>query len=138
MHTHTQSEEVQEVKMNRFGVIVSVLLASALLINSGCQAKQAFFEFENDPHYPQLVTVSDVQYELVNNKYIQFSGVLTVYEELNESTNVSVMSLFLFQLNCMNRILYTQICFPFSIFHFRSKSMCHLISHMLEWLTTWM
>lgn len=75
--------------MNRFGFVCSVLLASALLINSGCHAKQAFLEFTNDPHYPQLVTVSNVQYQLVGNRYLDFSGVLTIYEELNDGTNVS-------------------------------------------------
>lgn len=75
--------------MNRFGLIFSVLLASTLLINSGCHAKQAYLEFTNDPDYSQLVTVSDVQYQIVANKYLEFSGVLTVYEELNDGTNVS-------------------------------------------------
>lgn len=76
--------------MNRFGYIFTVLLASTFLINSGSQAKQAFFEFENDPHYPQLVSVSNVQYQFLANKYIEFSGIVTVYEELSDGTNVSV------------------------------------------------
>lgn len=74
--------------MNRFGlVIVSALLASTFLVD--VQAKQAFFEFENDPHYPQLVHVSNVQYQLVNDNSIEFSAAVTIYEELNDGTNVS-------------------------------------------------
>lgn len=73
--------------MNRFGFVCSVLLVS--IISGGCHGKQAFLEFANDPHYPQLVTVSNVQYQLVNNRYLEVSGVLTIYEELSDGTNVS-------------------------------------------------
>lgn len=76
--------------MNRFGIVFTVLLASTFLINSGSQARQAYFDFENDPNYPQLVSVTNVQYQLGGNKYIEFSGILTVYEELEDGTNVSV------------------------------------------------
>lgn len=72
--------------MDRFGFVIAVVLAAFLTAG---HAKQAYFEFANDPHYPQLVTVSNVQYQLVNNKFLEFSGVVTVYEELNEGTNVS-------------------------------------------------
>lgn len=82
--------------MNRFGFIVSVLLASTIL-NVGSQAKEAYFDLIPDPHHPQLVTVSDGQYQIVGNKYLEFSGILTVHEELDDGTNVSISHfLFLF------------------------------------------
>lgn len=116
--------------MNRFGFVCCVLLASILLINSGCHAKQAFLEFTNDPHYPQLITVSNVQYQLVGDRYLDFSGVLTIYEELNDGTNVS----WNLKRN-RDRHLISWIEFiPFS----RSNSMYRPISRMLAWLTTWM
>lgn len=79
--------------MNRFGFIVSVLLASSVL-NAGSQAKEAYFDLIPDPHHPQLVTVSDGQYQIVGNKYLEFSGTLTVHEELDDGTNVSIPSFF--------------------------------------------
>lgn len=84
-----QRKKTSKSEMNRFGfVIVSVVLATFL---SSGQSREAFFELTNDPQYPQLVTVSNVQYQFVANKYIEFSGVVTIYEELDDGTNVSVI-----------------------------------------------
>lgn len=75
--------------MNRFGFIISALLASTILIGGG-QTKEVYFDLTNDPHNPQLVTVDNVQYQIVGNRYLDISGILTVYEEIDDSTNVSV------------------------------------------------
>lgn len=78
--------------MNRLGFIISSLWASAILIGGG-QAKEVYFELNNDPQYPQLVAVSNVEYQLVGNKHLEFSGILTVHEEIDDGTNVSVCEL---------------------------------------------
>lgn len=57
-----------------------------------CSAKQTYFELDNDPDYPQLITVSNVRYELINNRYLDIDCTVTVYEEINDATNVSSKS----------------------------------------------
>lgn len=70
--------------MNRLTFIsVAVLLAV-------CHAKQIYFEFSNDPEYPQLITVSNVQYSLdLINKHLDLSATVTIYEDIDDGTNVS-------------------------------------------------
>lgn len=80
--------------MNRFVFVV----VSALLVN--CLAKEIYFEFEHDPNYPQLISLSGVSYNfLAGNKYIEISATLTIFEEINDGTNVSRFSEFIFRWN---------------------------------------
>lgn len=66
--------------------LVLLIIASML---ANCRAKQIHFELANDPNYPQLISVSDVYYNFVTNKYIDVSAVVTIHEEINDGTNVS-------------------------------------------------
>lgn len=63
-------------------IIVTIFLAN-------CHAKQIYFELSNDQQYPQLVTVSNVQYSLTSHRYIDISATVTIYEEIDAGTNVS-------------------------------------------------
>lgn len=54
-----------------------------------CLARQVHFEISNDPDYPKLVAISNVNYQMVMNKYIDVSATVHIYEEINEGTNVS-------------------------------------------------
>lgn len=65
-----------------FIVAVAVLLAN-------CHAKQIHFELSNDPQYPQLISISNVQYSLTPDRNIDISATVTIHEEINEGTNVS-------------------------------------------------
>lgn len=69
--------------MNHFVVLFFVITLS------NCLAKQIHFELSNDPAYPQLISVSNVNYKFVQNKYIDVSATVTIYEEINDGTNVS-------------------------------------------------
>lgn len=69
--------------MNRF--ILSIFAITLL----NCSAKQVQFELSNDPNYPQLISVSNVNYELVMEKYIEFSCQVSIYEQIDDGTNVS-------------------------------------------------
>lgn len=67
-----------------------------------CSAKQAYFELANDPDYPELISVSDVRYELIGNRFLEIDCTVTIYEEINDATNVSsklgeIISIFLWK-----------------------------------------
>lgn len=67
---------------------ISILSVFALIVC--CLARQTFFELKNDDEYPQQLTVTNVRYELVGNRYLELSCTLTVYEEINDGTSVSL------------------------------------------------
>lgn len=64
-----------------------LLIVVSMLAN--CLSVQIFFELQNDPNYPQLISVSGAQYTFVANKYIEISGDVIIHEEINDGTNVS-------------------------------------------------
>lgn len=53
------------------------------------KAEEAYFKLGNDPDYPQHVVITDVEYKIVPNEHVDINCTLTIYEELDESTNVS-------------------------------------------------
>lgn len=69
----------------------SVFVVAAVLLAAHCLAKEIYFEFEHDPAYPQLVGISDISYN-IGHKFIEVSGTLTIYEEIDEGTNVSTIN----------------------------------------------
>lgn len=71
--------------MKRFTFII---VAVALLL-ANCHAKQIYFELSNDPQYPQLISISNVQYSLTEQRSIDVSATVTIHEEIDEGTNVS-------------------------------------------------
>lgn len=86
--------------MTRFVFALFVLF----LLN--CSAKEVHFELSNDPNYPQLVAISNMNYHMMMNKYIDFSATVTIYEEINDGTNVN--SVLAFQLCRIVRV-YRQL-----------------------------
>lgn len=66
--------------------LVLVIFMTMLL---NCSAAQVYFKLSNDPNYPQLISVSNVHHNLVTNEYIDISATVTIYEEINDGTNVN-------------------------------------------------
>lgn len=151
----------RRLAMNRF--ILSVF--AIMLLN--CSAKQVQFELSNDPNYPQLISVSNVNYELVMNKYIDFSCVLSIYEQIDEGTNVSsaiwkdfltvwviivliliiffvFFSSFVFSVGAIQCITRRSICpndqqYGCERVHFLSSRMAHVrtLSWSHQWTISW-
>lgn len=67
--------------------LIALPLISMLFLCS--LGQQSYFELSNDPEYPQYVVLTDVQYNIVPNQYADINCTLKVFEELDESTNVS-------------------------------------------------
>lgn len=59
-----------------------------LAVISQISAKQLHLEFTNDQSYPQLVTITDTDHRIILGKALEVSATVTVYEELDEGTNV--------------------------------------------------
>lgn len=68
----------------------AVFIVGLVALVTCCLAKDFYFEFEHDPNYPPIVSISDISYKFEEmNKFIDISFTMTLYEELNDGTNVS-------------------------------------------------
>lgn len=86
--------------MKRF----TFFLIAAVVLLANCHARQIYFELSNDPEYPQLISVSNVQYSITSNRNIDLSATVTIHEDIDEGTNVSVIENMSFELQI------TRIC----------------------------
>lgn len=95
-----------------------VFLAVVNQISRCSAARQLSLQFANDPNYPQLITVSDVSYNLVWSRYLEISATVTAYEDIDDGTSVSQINLNL-MIGMIQRTINSISIYFFSFF--RSK-----------------
>lgn len=71
-----------------------VLLAIVDQVSHCSAARNVQFQLANDPNFPQLITVSNIQYNLVWGRYLDVSFTLAIYEDIDEGTSVSFFFFF--------------------------------------------
>lgn len=78
--------------MNRLSILALTIAMTC------CLAGNFYFELQNDPNYPALLSVSNVQYNVVTGltKHIDVSATVTIHEEINDGTSVSISNIALF------------------------------------------
>lgn len=90
---------------------IFIVLAATNQFFQCLASRQVYLQFANDPNHPQLISVSDVTYNLVWSRYLEISATITVREDIDDGTNVSVpyaISINIFQ---MNNIFFFEFLF---------------------------